>query len=308
MGVDSAYETIDLQVESGIATITLDREERLNAFTPRMCEEMVDAFDRTDADDSTKAVIVTGRGRAFCAGADLGEGTSTFDRGDETFAMPGDADGGGVLARRIFDSAKPIIGAINGSAVGIGATMTLPMDIRLVAENAKIGFIFARRGLVPEAGSAFFLPHIVGISKACEWVFTGRIFGAQEALEAGLVRSVHPQGELLDAARDLAVEMSENTSRVAVALARRMLWQMLAEGTPELAHELDSEALYFLGTSPDVEEGVSSFLEKRAPDYPMAVSSEMPDFFERWGAERGGFDPARKGGGTDLKGQLRHRG
>jgi enoyl-CoA hydratase/carnithine racemase len=306
MGVDAAYETIDLRVEGGIATVTLDREERLNAFTQRMCEEMVDAFDRTDADDAVRAVIVTGRGRAFCAGADLGEGTSTFDRGSQTFSMPEDADGGGILARRIFDSAKPVIGAINGPAVGIGATMTLPMDARLVAENAKIGFIFARRGLVPEAGSAFFLPHIVGISKACEWVFTGRIFGAQEALDAGLVRSVHPREELLDAARELAVEMSENTSRVAVALARRMLWQTLAGGTPELAHELDSEALYFLGTSADVKEGVASFLEKRAPNYPMSVSSEMPDFFQRWGTERGGFDPARKGTGADLRRRLRH--
>ncbi len=273
------YETIDLSVEDGIATITLDREERLNAFTYGMLEDFVDALDRTDADPEVKCVIVTGRGRAFCAGADLGEGKTTFDRGSGVFQMPENADGGGTLSRRIFDSAKPIIGAINGPAVGIGITMTLPMDVRLVADSAKIGFVFAKRGLVPEACSSFFLPRIVGISKACEWVFTGRIFKPQEALDAGLVRSVHPVDELLPAARELAKEMSEGTSRVAVALARRMLWQMLAEGTPALAHEVDSEALYFLGTSPDVQEGVSSFLEKREASYPMRVSEDLPDFY-----------------------------
>jgi enoyl-CoA hydratase/carnithine racemase len=300
----SAYETIDLSVEDGIATITLDREERLNAFTYRMLEEFVDALDRTDADDEVKAVIITGRGRAFCAGADLGEGGKSFDRGDETFTMPQNSDGGGTLSRRMFDSAKPLIGAINGPAVGIGITMTLPMDVRLCSTTAKIGFVFAKRGLVPEASSSFFLPRVVGISKACEWVFTGRIFDAQEALDAGLVRSVHEPDDLIGAARELAQEMSQNTSRVAVALARRMLWQMLAEGTPGLAHEVDSEALYFLGTSDDVKEGVTSFLEKREANYPMKVS-ELPDFYARWGSERGGFDPALADSDGDVYVRLR---
>lgn len=304
-GEPKDYETISLDVEDGIATITLDREERLNAFTYRMLEEFVDALDRTDADDEVKCVIVTGRGRAFCAGADLGEGGSTFDRGSAEFAMPEDADGGGTLSRRMFDSAKPIIGAINGHAVGIGMTLTLPMDVRLVVDSAKLGFVFAKRGLVPEACSSFFLPRIVGISKACEWVFTGRIFDAGEALEAGLVRSVHTREELMPAARALAKEMSEGTSRVAVAMARRMLWQMLAEGTPGLAHEVDSEALYFLGTSDDVKEGVSAFLEKREARYPMSVADDMPGFFQRWGEERGGFDPSVASGDDDVYCRLR---
>lgn len=286
-GEARTYETIDLGIRDGIATITLDREERLNAFTREMQEDLASALDRTDADPEVTCVIVTGRGRAFCAGADLAAGKSSFDRGRGEFRMAENADAGGILARRILDSAKPIIGAINGPAVGIGITMALPMDIRLVAEGAKIGFIFARRGLVPEASSSFFLPRIVGISKACEWIFSGRVFGPQEALEAGLVRSVHPPDELLPAARELAREMSDGTSRVAVALARRMLWRMLGDGTPALAHELDSEALFFLGTSPDVEEGVAAFLEKREARYPMRVSEDLPDFYERWGEEPG---------------------
>jgi enoyl-CoA hydratase/carnithine racemase len=300
MNHGSAYETIDLTVEAGIATITLDREERLNAFTPQMLVDFVDALDRTDADDEVKAVIVTGRGRAFCAGADLAGG-------GEIFTMPEHADDGGTLALRIFDSAKPIIAAINGPAVGIGITITLPMDVRLVADTARIGFVFAKRGLVPEAASSFFLPRVVGISKACEWVFTGRIFDAQEALEAGLVRSVHPAGEVLGAARELALEMSQGTSRVAVALARRMLWQMLADGTPAAAHRLDSEALFFLGASDDMKEGVASFLEKREASYPMKAS-ELPPFYARWGSERGGFDPARAAAEGDTYRRLRPTG
>lgn len=256
-----------------------------------MQEDLVAAFDRTDADPEVRCVIVTGRGRAFCAGADLGEGKRTFDRGRGEFRMPENADSGGILARRIFASAKPVIGAINGPAVGIGITMTLPMDLRLVADTAKIGFVFAKRGLVPEACSSFFLPRIVGIGTACEWVFSGRVFGPQDALDAGLVRSVHAADELLPAAREVALEMADGTSRVAVALARRMLWQMLGAGTPALAHELDSEALHFLGASADVEEGVSAFIEKREAHYPMRVSEDLPDFYERWGAERGGAEP-----------------
>ncbi len=285
-----ACETLDLSVEDGIATIALDREERLNAFTWRMLEEFLAALDWTDASAEVRAVVVTGRGRAFCAGSDLDEAEVRVDRG-EPFEMDQHRDGGGILSRRIFDSTKPILAAINGPAVGIGITMTLPMDVRLAAEGAKIGFVFAKRGLVPEAASSFFLPRVVGISRACEWVFTGRIFRAEEGHEAGLLRSVHPPERLAEEARSLALEMSEGTSRVAVALARRMLWQMLAEGTPRLAHELDSEALHFLGGGPDVQEGIAAFLEKREAAYPMRVPDDLPDFYRRWAAERGGFDP-----------------
>jgi enoyl-CoA hydratase/carnithine racemase len=285
----TGYATIRLEREDGIATIELHRPDRLNAFTEEMLEELVDAFDTTDADDDVRAVVVTGSGRAFCAGADLGGGDATFERGAEPFDMERHADGGGVLARRIFDSAKPVIGAVNGPAVGIGVTMTLPMDVRLAADNARFGFVFARRGLVPEACSTFFLPRVVGISQAAEWVFSGRIFDAREALAGGLVRSVHPPGELLGAARALAAEFAEGKSAVAVALARRMLWQMLADGDPAAAHELDSEALHFLGSSGDVREGVASFLEKRDAAFPLRVSQDMPDFYARWQEERGGL-------------------
>jgi len=288
----TAYETISLDRDGAIATITLDRPDRLNAFTEAMLEELVDAFDRTDADDDVRAVIVTGRGRAFCAGADLGAGDATFERAAEPFTMERHADGGGVLARRIFDSAKPVIGAINGPAVGIGITMTLPMDVRLAADSARFGFVFARRGLVPEACSSFFLPRVVGIAQAAEWVFSGRIFDADEALAGGLVRSVHPAEELLPAARALADEFAEGKSAVAVAIARRMLWQMLAGGDPAAAHQADSEALHFLGGSADVREGVTAFLEKRDAVFPLRVSQDLPPFFARWQAERGGLAPA----------------
>ena len=286
------YDTISLDCEDAIATITLDRPDRLNAFTETMLDELVDAFDRTDADDDVRAVIVTGRGRAFCAGADLGGGDATFERAREPFDMERHADGGGVLARRIFDSAKPVIGAINGPAVGIGITMTLPMDVRLAADGARFGFVFARRGLVPEACSSFFLPRVVGIAQAAEWVLSARLFDAREALDGGLVRSVHPAGELLPAARALAAEFAEGKSAVAVAIARRMLWQMLAGGDPVAAHEADSEALHFLGGSDDVREGVSAFLEKRDAAFPLRVSRDLPPFYARWQAERGGSAPA----------------
>src|SRR3954447_21238122 len=294
----TGYATIRLEREDGVATIELHRPDRLNAFTEEMLEELVDAFDRTDADDDVRAVVVTGSGRAFCAGADLEAGGATFERGDEPFDMERHADGGGVLARRIFDSAKPVIGAVNGPAVGIGVTMTLPMDVRLAAENARFRFVFARRGIVPEACSSFFLPRVVGIARAAEWVFSGRIFDAQEALASGLVRSIHAGDELLPAARALAAEFRDGTSAVAVALARRMMWQMLAEGTPLAAHELESEALHFLGSSDDVREGVASFLEKRDAHFPLRVSRDMPEFYARWQAERGGLLPQAPAGAT----------
>ena len=286
------YETIRLEHADGIATVTLDRPDRLNAFTEAMLEELVDAFDRTDADDDVRVVVVTGSGRAFCAGADLETGGAIFDRGAEPFSMERHADGGGILTRRIFDSTKPVIGAINGPAVGIGITMTLPMDLRIAADSARFGFVFVKRGLTPEAASSFFLTRVVGVSRAAEWIYTGRVFGAEEALAGGLVRSVHPRHELLPAVRALAAEMADGTSPVAIALARRMLWQMFGDGDLAKAHEAESEAIHFLGSSAEVREGVASFLEKRDAAFPLRVSRDMPDFFGRWQAQRGGLTPS----------------
>lgn len=286
-----SFETIQLERADGIATVSLDRPDKLNALNVQMIRELIAAIDITDADDDVRAVIFTGNGRAFCAGADLSEGADIFTREKQPFEMPRNADGGGMVTRRFYDSAKPLIAAINGPAVGIGITLTLPMDIRLAADSAKIGFLFARRGLVPEASSSFFLPRLVGIQRAAEWAYTGRMIPAQEALEAGLVRSLHPAEELLPAARELAGEMA-GSSAVAVAMTRRMMWRMLAGGDPAAAHDLDSEALHFLGASDDVREGVTAFLEKRDADFPLRVSSDMPEFFARWREDGRGFDPA----------------
>jgi enoyl-CoA hydratase/carnithine racemase len=282
MGDRSDFQTILLDREDGVATITLNRPDRMNAFTEEMLGELLEALDITDADDDVRAVIFTGSGRAFCAGADLGRGGDTFKRDDEEFSMERHPDGGGILALRLFDSAKPLIAAVNGPAVGVGVTMTLPMDVRLAADSARFGFVFAKRGIVPEACSSFFLPRVVGMAQAAEWVFSGRVFDAQEALAGGLLRSVHPADELLPAARALAEEFRDGTAPVAVAIARRMLWAMLADGSPEKSHELGSEALHFLGASDDVREGVVSFLEKREPAFPLRVSRDMPDFYARW--------------------------
>jgi enoyl-CoA hydratase/carnithine racemase len=260
MGDRTDFKTILLEREDGVATITLNRPDRLNAFTEEMLEELLEALDLTDADDDVRAVIFTGSGRAFCAGADLGRGGDTFKRDDEPFSLERHADGGGRLTLRLFDSAKPLIAAVNGPAVGVGVTMTLPMDVRLAADSARFGFVFAKRGIVPEACSSFFLPRVV-------------------------VRSIHPADELLPAARALATEFQDGTAPVAVAIARRMLWRILADGSPAKAHEFDSEALHFLGASDDVREGVVSFLEKREADFPMRVSRDMPDFYERWRIE-----------------------
>lgn len=281
---------ISLDVADGIATITLDRPDQLNAFTVRMLDELLDAFDRTDGDDEVRAVIVTGRGRAFCAGADLSAGAATFDadaRGAEVGIERGAGggvprDGGGRVTLRIFESLKPVIAAINGPAVGAGITMTLPMDIRVAADAAKIGFVFARRGVVPEACSSWFLPRIVGISQATEWVFTGRVFPAAEALAAGLVRSLHPADQVVDAARAIATEIAENTSQVSVALARQLLWRGLTFSHPMEAHRADSRGIYEMGRSADAAEGVTSFLEKRPPRYPGRVSADLPDLFPDW--------------------------
>ena len=281
---------ISLDVADGIATITLDRPDQLNAFTGRMLDELLDAFDRTDGDDDVRAVIVTGRGRAFCAGADLSAGAATFDadaRGAEVGIERGERggvprDGGGRVTLRIFDSLKPVIAAINGPAVGVGITMTLPMDIRVAADSAKIGFVFARRGVVPEACSSWFLPRLVGISQAAEWVFTGRVFPAAEGLAAGLFRSLHPADQVVEAARSIATEIAENTSQVSVALARQLLWRGRTFDHPMEAHRADSRGIYETGRSPDAAEGVTSFLEKRQPRYPGRVSADLPDLFPDW--------------------------
>jgi enoyl-CoA hydratase/carnithine racemase len=275
------YEQIDYQVEDRIATITLDRPKVLNAFTTNMMYELIDAFDRVDADDDVRVAIVTGRDRAFCAGADLSAGGQTFDHGADDSGRP-HRDGGGMVSLRIFDCVKPVIAAINGPAVGVGVTMTLPMDIRLASETARFGFVFARRGIVPEAASSWFLPRLVGISQALEWVYAGRVFDAQEALRGGLVRSIHPPDELLPAARAIAAEIVDNTSAVSVALARQMMWRLLGADHPMEAHQVDSRAIFRTGQSDDAREGVTSFLEKRPPRFTDRVSAGLPDVFPDW--------------------------
>jgi enoyl-CoA hydratase/carnithine racemase len=276
-------------VEDGIATITLHRPEKMNAFTAQMRDDLLLAFDMADADDAVRVVIVTGAGRAFCAGADLSAGGKTFDyeaRAEEArdAYKIGEVyrDGGGMVTLRIFKSLKPVIGAINGAAVGIGMTMQLPMDIRMASTDARFGFVFARRGITPEAASSWFLARHVGMQTALEWCFTGRVFGAQEALDRGLVRSVHAPDELLTAARALAREIADNTAPVSIALTRQLLWRMACAEHPMAAHRVDSRAIQSRGQSADAREGVSAFLEKRPPTYPNKVSSDMPDFFPWW--------------------------
>jgi enoyl-CoA hydratase/carnithine racemase len=278
------YEQIRTQAAGGVLTITLNRPDRLNAWTSTMGRELISAFDEADADDAVRAIIVTGAGRGFCAGADLAGGGSTFDYRERESTGPVPRDGGGQFTLRIFDSTKPVIAAINGPAVGVGATMTLPMDVRLAAEDARIGFVFARRGIVPEACSSWFLPRVVGISQAMEWVATGRVFSAQEGLQAGLIRSLHPAEELLDAARTLAREIADNAAPVSVALARRMMWRMLGAEHPMIAHRSDSRAMFFRGQSADAAEGVTSFLEKRAAEFSDRVSDGLPDIMPGWTA------------------------
>ena len=277
------YQEILYQVEHGILTLTLNRPDKLNAFTRVMLNELLDAFDRADEDDTIRAIIVTGAGRAFCAGADLSMGGDTFNadsREDRTSGL--NRDGGGVLTLRIFDCKKPVIAAINGPAVGIGITMTLAMDIRMAADLARIGFVFSRRGIVPEACSSYFLPRIVGISQALEWTYSGKVFQADEALAGGLVRSLHNPDELLPAAVSLAKEFSDGTSAISIALIRNMMWKMLGADHPMEAHKIDSRGIYSLGKSDETREGVESFLEKRPPDFPGKVSTDMPDFYPWW--------------------------
>jgi len=282
------YEQILYAAADGIATITLNRPEKLNAFTDTMRRELIAAFDRVDGDDDVRAVIVTGAGRAFCAGADLSAGGKTFDYAARGAIAPDQLrrDGGGTVSLRIFACKKPVIAAVNGPAVGVGATMQLPMDIRLAAEGARFGFgfgfVFTRRGVVPEACSSWFLPRLVGIQQALDWVLTGRVFDAPEALAGGLVKRVLPAAELMAAARALAREIADNTSAVSVALARQMLWRMLGADQPMEAHKVDSRGIQVMGRSPDAYEGVASFLEKRAPRFAMRPSRDMPDFFPWW--------------------------
>jgi enoyl-CoA hydratase/carnithine racemase len=272
------FENIGYEVAEGVLTITLNRPQRLNAFTEGMGAELIEAFERADRDDEVRVVIVTGAGRGFCAGMDLGEGGATFDYGERPEGEIPRVGGGGVVLR-IFELTKPVIAAINGPAVGVGITMTLPMDIRLAAEGARIGFVFTRRGIVPEACSSWFLPRVVGISQAMEWVASGRVFTAQEALAGGLVRSVHPEGELLDVARELAQEIAQHTAPVSVALARRLLWSGLGAAHPMEAHRADSRAMFARGRSADAREGIASFLEKRQPQFPDRVSDGLPELF-----------------------------
>jgi enoyl-CoA hydratase/carnithine racemase len=279
-------EEILYAVENRVATVTLNRPDKLNAFTTRMRDSLIETFGRADADDEVRVVIVTGAGRAFCAGADLSAGPSTFDyskRGAKE--NPGDEerrDGGGRVALRIFEMKKPVIAAVNGAAVGVGVTMTLPMDIRIASSGARFGFVFSRRGIVPEACSSWFLPKVVGLQRAAEWLYTGRVFDAAEALAGGLVSRVVPPEELLPAATALAREIADNTSAVAIALSRQMLWRMAGADHPMEAHKVDSRGIFAMGASPDVAEGIAAFKEKRAPAFRMKPSTDMPDFYPWW--------------------------
>ncbi|GAA1546827.1 crotonase/enoyl-CoA hydratase family protein [Actinomadura kijaniata] len=286
-----SYTEIEYSVADGIATITLNRPHRMNAYTYTMRNEMLDAFDRIDADDAVRAVVVTGAGRAFCAGADLGGGGATFDqeKSKEMFAGEQDVledgtprDGGGTVALRIARCLKPVIGAFNGAAVGVGVTMTLPMDVRLASEKAKFGFVFARRGIVTEAASSWFLPRLVGIAQAMEWAATGRVFDAREALDGRLVSRVYAPDELLPAAYALAREIADNTSAVSVAAIRRLMWSGLSAPSPWDAHVADSRLMAALGGAPDANEGVTSFLEKRPAEFPMRISTDLPPQVPDW--------------------------
>ncbi len=284
------FETLKYEVADGIATVTLSRPDKMNACTPKMIEELIEVVDLTDADDAVRVVIYTGEGRAFCAGADISGGPGGFV--DETaearlvnadgslnYSDPAARDGGGLITLRLYRSLKPTIAAINGAAVGVGVTMTLPMDIRIASTTARFGLVFARRGIVPEAASSWFLPRVVGISRAMEWCASGRVFGAEEALEGGLVRSLHAPEELLDVARGIAREIADNTAPVSVALTRQMLWQGLGFNHPMQAHQIDSRGILSRSRSADAKEGVAAFLEKRPAVWPQTVSGDMPDFY-----------------------------
>ena len=282
-----SYSQISFDIDGPIATITLNRPEKMNAFTGVMMQEICDALDKTDGDDAIRAVIVTGAGdRAFCAGADLtpAGGSGVFSSDSKVGELDDERvrDGGGLLTLRIFQSTKPVIAAVNGASVGIGATMQLAMDMRLASETARYGFVFGRRGIVPEAASSWFLPRLVGMQTALEWCMTGRIFDAAEAKERGLVRSVHAPGDLLDAAHALAHEIADNTSAISIAMTRAMLWRLSGADHPMAAHRIDSRAIYRLSKGVDAAEGIASFLQKRPALFPGKVTQDMPDFYPWW--------------------------
>ena len=291
------FETLRYEIEDQVLTLTMNRPERLNAFNSRMQGEFLEALEHADADDEVRAVIVTGEGRGFCAGADLGKGADTFNYDNQTEEAKAERassegrqegsnawlrDGGGLLSLRIYEFNKPIIAAINGPAVGVGVTMTLPMDIRIASTQARMGFVFSRRGIVPEACSSYFLPRIVGVSKALEWAYSGKVFDAEEALKGGLIRSLHEPEDLLPSAREIASEIVENTSAISVTMIRHMMWKMLGADHPMEAHKVDSRGIFHLGRGADAREGVVSFLEKRSPDFTSKPSQDMPDFFPWW--------------------------
>lgn len=276
------FSTLTLEVENGIAVATFSRPDRMNTFNAAMMGDLLALFDATDADDAVRAVVVTGSGRAFCAGADLGRGGDTFDhtKRDASAEIVVDGvrrDGGGRVALRIYDSLKPVIAAVNGAAVGVGATMQLPMDARLASTSARFGFVFSRRGITPEACSSWFLPRLVGVPTALEWCYSGRVFDAQEALDRSLVQSLHAPEDLLPAAKALAHRMTDDSAPVSVALSRQLVWRMLGAASPMEAHSVDSRAIQARGQGNDVREGIASFTEKRPAHYPDHVSTDLPD-------------------------------
>lgn len=289
-----SYETIKYEVADQILTVTLNRPDKLNAFSVTMERELIDAVDRADKDDEIRAIIVTGEGRAFSAGADLSLGADTFDRdvrrgpvrrlrdGTVDYSDPKVSDSGGQITLRIFKCLKPVIAAVNGPAVGMGVTMQLAMDIRIASEAARFGFVFSRRGLVPEGDSSWFLPRIVGIAQALEWCYSGRVFPAHEALAGRLVSKVVPPSQLLPTARALAREITDNTAPVSIALIRQMMWRMLGADDPMEAQKIESRGIYTRGRSADGKEGVVAFLEKRPPVFKDKVSADMPDYFPWW--------------------------
>ena len=293
-----SYETIRYQVTDRIATVTLNRPEVFNAMNRKMQDELTAVFDETDRDDNVRVVVVTGEGKGFCGGADLSKGAQIFDKekndaaGADDSALRPDGtfdygrqsarDGGGKLALRIFASLKPVIGAINGAGVGVGASMLLPMDIRVASEKARLGFVYARRGIVYECCSSWFLPRIVGIAKALEWSYSGRVMPADELKDAGLVSYVVPHEQLLPKTYEIAREIADNTAPVSIALMRQMAWRSLGMSHPMEAHRIESRGICTRGRSQDAKEGVQSFLEKRLPNFPCTVSGDMPDYFPWW--------------------------
>ena len=279
------FNEIRYEVKNGIATVAMNRPDKMNALGTAMGKELIAVFGQADRDDDVRVVVVTGVGKAFCAGADLSAGGSRFDYSSQPgkeVPISEHRDGGGQIALAIFRCRKPVVAAINGHAVGVGITMTLPMDIRIVAEDAKIGFVFTRRGVVPDACSSWFLPRIVGISKAAELVYTGRVFRAAEEAHSGLFNWVVPHDEVLTKAMSIAKEIAENTSAVSVALSKALLWHGLGEADPQSVHLIDSRCFYWAGRQKDAYEGVESFLEKRPPRFALRVSSDMPDFYPWW--------------------------